>query len=360
MVKQTVGYVELEWTCPNCGNRNPGTAIKCATCGNPQPEEVQFEAGASGELLTDQAKIARAKAGPDVACPFCGTRNLATAERCKQCGGDLKEAKAREAGRTVGAYRPGVAAPIKCANCGTENVATATKCANCGAPLGKPVEPAAKPAQPAAPMPRWLIPAIVAVVAIALIACVAFFAARSAQRTTRVVEVQGVEWQRTILIQALAPVTRSAWQDELPGNADVVGCDERVRRTSPEPAPGAVEVCGTPYVQDTGTGVGEVVQDCEYQIFEPYCQYRTLAWVAAPAVVAEGSDVNPFWPQTRLGNDQREAGRQETYSVLLGGDGESYRLPIDDVQQFQDFTPGSRWTVVVNGFGDIVDIEPSQ
>lgn len=357
MAKQTVGYVELEWSCPNCGNRNPGTAIKCATCGNPQPADVQFEAGAAGELISDKDKIARAEAGPDVACPYCGTRNLSTAERCKQCSGDLKGGDKREAGRVVGAYRPGAAPPVTCGACGAQNAATATKCAKCGAPLAKPVQaPEAKPAtRPAPAMPRWLIPAII----LAVVACIAFFAAQALRRSQDVVEVQGVKWQRTVLIQALLPVTQSAWEDQLPADAEEVQCEDRLRRTSPEPEPNSVEVCGTPYIEDTGTGVGQVVQDCEYQIFEPYCDYRTLAWVAAPAVVAEGTDYNPRWPGAALSDNQREAGRQESYSVLLGGDGDSYELSVDDLEELQDFTPGSRWQIETNGFGQIVDIQPA-
>lgn len=358
MAKQTLGYVDLEWTCPNCGNRNVGTAIKCVTCGNPQPEAVEFEAGASGELLSDEEKIARAKAGPDVACPYCGTRNLATAERCKQCSGDLQGGEKREAGRVVGAYRPGAAPPVTCANCGTENPAAATKCANCGAPLGKPAPaPEAKPASPAgAAMPRWLVPAII----LLIVACIAFFAAQALRRNQDVVEVQGVQWQRRILVQALLPVTRSDWEDQLPAGAEGVQCEQRVRSTSPDPAPDAVEVCGTPYVVDTGTGVGEVVQDCEYQIYDAYCDYRTLAWVAAPVVVAEGTDYSPRWPETRLGSDQREVGREESYSVILGGDGEEYRWPVRSLEELQQYQPGSRWSIEVNGFGQITDIESAE
>ncbi|MCA9870807.1 MAG: zinc ribbon domain-containing protein [Anaerolineae bacterium] len=358
MTKQTVGYVDLEWTCPNCGNRNPGTAIKCVTCGNPQPDSVEFEAGASGELLTDEEKIARAQAGPDVACPYCGTRNLATAERCKQCGGDLQGGEQREAGRVVGAYRPGAGPPIVCDNCGSENPATATKCANCGAPLGKPVrEPEPKPAKPAGSgMPRWLIPAIIGVIVL----CIGFFAVQSLRRSQDVVEVQGVQWQRRILVEALVPVTRSDWEDQLPAGAEAVQCKQQVRRTSQNPEPNSVEVCGTPYIVDTGTGVGEVVKDCEYEVYDSYCDYRTLAWVAAPVVVASGTDYSPHWPEAVLDNDQREAGREETYSVILGGDGETYRMSVRNMEQLQEYQPGSRWRVEVNGFGNVVDIQPAR
>ncbi len=319
---------------------------------------MQFEAGASGELLTDEEKIARAQAGPDIACPYCGTRNLATAERCKQCAGELQGGEKREAGRVVGAYRPGAAPPIVCSACGTENAATATKCINCGAPLGKPArEPEVKPAKPAGrAMPRWLIPAIILVI----VACIGFFAVQSMRRSQNVVEVQGVQWQRRILVQALIPVTRTDWLDQVPSDANVTKCNGRVRSVSPDPVPNSIEVCGTPYVVDTGTGVGEVVKDCEYQVSDSWCVYEVLAWVAVPAVVAEGTDYSPRWPETRLENNQKETGREETYSVILGGDGKTYRVPVRSLEELQQYQPGSRWRVEVNGLGGVVGVEPVQ
>jgi predicted RNA-binding Zn-ribbon protein involved in translation (DUF1610 family) len=104
MTRKTVGYVELEWTCPNCGTRNRGTDKKCVACGLPQPADIAFEQQVQEELITDQAVAQQAQQGPDIHCPYCGTRNLAGAERCKQCGGDLVGGKARESGRVVGAH----------------------------------------------------------------------------------------------------------------------------------------------------------------------------------------------------------------------------------------------------------------
>jgi len=43
MSQETVGYVQLEWTCKRCGSKNPGTQKTCANCGNPMSEQDQFE-----------------------------------------------------------------------------------------------------------------------------------------------------------------------------------------------------------------------------------------------------------------------------------------------------------------------------
>src|SRR5258706_14991837 len=151
--RQTLGYIENEWTCRNCSTRNKGHLKTCENCGAPQPENVQFELGADQKFVTDQNQIKDAEGGADIHCGFCGARNPATAETCSQCGGDLKEGKAREAGRIMQAP-PASQQPktIVCKNCGTENPGSNSVCSNCGSPL-------ARVAQAAPPMPkRGIVP----------------------------------------------------------------------------------------------------------------------------------------------------------------------------------------------------------
>jgi ribosomal protein L40E len=95
MVKKTVGYVELEWVCPNCEARNRGTRKVCTSCGAAQPDDVEFIQAAEEKLITDEAELAKAKAAPDIHCGYCGARNPSTAEKCSQCGGDLAAGAAR-------------------------------------------------------------------------------------------------------------------------------------------------------------------------------------------------------------------------------------------------------------------------
>ncbi len=62
MTKETIGYVRLEWTCPNCGSKNPGPEKSCTNCGAAQPEDVSFEQPAQETLVSDEEEIARIKA----------------------------------------------------------------------------------------------------------------------------------------------------------------------------------------------------------------------------------------------------------------------------------------------------------
>lgn len=365
MVKKTVGYVDLEWSCPRCGNRNLGVNKKCSSCGAAQPQDVQFDVGApSTAMIEDEAKIQQAQSGPDIHCPYCGARNPAGTPRCKVCGGGLEGGEARQVGQVLGALPAGTAEPVTCAACGAANAASATRCESCGAVLPKPqVAPppiAAKPAQPARRLPIGLI----AVMGILLVAaCIAMALLSGGDRggggTSQLVsgQVSDTYWKRAILVQALLPVQRQGWQPEIPSGATVGNCQERLYRTLDEPAPGSVEVCGTPYVVDTGTGVGEVVQDCQYQVFEDYCTYTVMGWQAVAPIVLEGRDLSPAWPGQRLSDQQRESGRNEEYVVTFQTEQGPVRFSVPSLQRFQQFTQGSRWNLELDSRGRVVGVE---
>ena len=65
MAKESLGYVELEWTCPFCNTRNPGRAKVCRNCGAAQPKDVQFHQAGEDKIVTDQEGLEMAKGGPD-------------------------------------------------------------------------------------------------------------------------------------------------------------------------------------------------------------------------------------------------------------------------------------------------------
>ena len=137
MTKKSLGYVQLEWTCPSCQTRNPGPVKKCRSCGAPQPEDVQFEQAVQETFIEDEKLIEKAQAGPDIHCPYCGTRNPAGAVTCSNCMGDLTDAAVRDKGQVLGKHRQEAQPDVACPYCGTMNPATAVKCANCQANLQK-------------------------------------------------------------------------------------------------------------------------------------------------------------------------------------------------------------------------------
>jgi ribosomal protein L40E len=355
MVRKTLGYVHLEWTCPNCQRKNLGVQKFCNGCGAPQPEDVEFEQAAEEKFIEDEAEIARAKVGPDIHCPYCRARNPGDAKFCGECGGDLAEGVARESGRVVGAHRTGPAPEVICPACGTPNPASAQVCGQCGSSLASITEarPSAEPALGRKGLSVGIL--IGGFLICALLAFVVYLIFGRTEELTG--EVQSISWTRSISILALGPVEQQDWFDEIPSDAELGDCSLEHQSTQDEPAPNSTEVCGTEYVVDTGSGVGEVVQDCVYEVYDKWCTYTVMDWTVFDVVTQSGSDMNPFWPQVNIQEDQREGEREEKYEIVFDSDGKTYDYTTTDASEFSQYNPGSRWVLNVNALGAVVSVE---
>ncbi len=353
MPQETVGFVKLEWTCKRCGSKNVGTTKICATCGNVMSETDKFDLPAQQELIKDEKEIAAAQVGPDITCKYCGARNRGDAKVCSQCGADMKEGAARQAGQTLGAHDTTAKPDVKCPYCGEMNAATALKCQKCAGSLAKrPVDVVKPVAQPvAASGPSRLLMAAFFIFIVA--ACVFFFVMSSRTNDT-IAGVQGVQWQRTIEILGFRPVTHEAWEDQIPSGAQKGGCFEKVRSTQSNPAPNADKVCGTPYTVDQGNGTGKVVQDCEYQVKDQWCDYTRDEEVVVDTAVASGSDGNPEWPELNLPPSERAGNRAEQYLVTFSSDDKRYSYEAKTADEFAQYAIGSRWKLKINGFSAVV------
>lgn len=360
MARKQVGFVELQWKCPRCGSLNPGPKRVCGNCGAPQPKDVKFEQAPHQELIKDEAKKAEAAAGPDIHCPYCGTRNPAETKECKQCGGDLSEGALREAGQVIGAYSFSLPTTIKCPRCGTENPDTAKSCSSCGASLAQEPAPQTSVAALAASpkkTPVWVFIAIAA----AVIVCggIILLAVLSNRTKGATGVVENVRWERVIPIEAMVPVEYESWQDQIPDEAVVGACREEIRSVESEPVPNSIEVCGTPYTVDTGSGYGEVVQDCEYQVYDDICSYTVEEWRQVDTVVMSGTDQQPSWPEPVLEAGQRIGqNRSESYVIVFSSGGETYTYTTSDISLFQQAEIGEQWDLNVNTFGKLISVEP--
>jgi len=196
---------------------------------------------------------------------------------------------------------------------------------------------------------------------VGLLACagVWFLVRALGQTTTTVGTVDAAQWTYSIEMEQLGPVEHEAWHDQVPSGARLGGCTSRLRQTVDEPVPGATEVCGTPYVEDTGTGHGRVVQDCQYQVADDWCRFTVQEWISAGEEEAAGSDMNPFWPAVATSAGRRERGRVETYRVSFDADGSRPVYGPASLDEFQQFVPGSRWELEVNRMGGVVAVEPA-
>jgi ribosomal protein L40E len=348
--RRTLGFIENEWTCPNCGTRNKGSVKACENCGAPQPEDVKFELPSEHKFVKDETAVKTAQAGADIHCGFCGTRNPATADTCSQCGGDLKEGKAREAGRVMQAPPPQPKV-VKCGSCGAENPGSNSTCSNCGAALPKvqaaqaiapqPVMPTAKPAAKKKISPM-LIGAVLGFIAICCVGIYFVFG-----RTASTVEgtVTSVHWQTNVPLQEVQAVDYSNETGSPPSDAYNVSCHDESR-----------DVCEQKSI-DKGNGYSEVVEECHTET-EKYCSYTVDEWKTIQTYTLEGDNNNPVYDTPNYSSDQRLGDKSEELTVTFSTDDGTEVYSPDTVSEFQQFTIGSTWTLELNLLGGVRGVKP--
>ena len=354
MARKTLGYVQLEWTCPNCNTRNLGLKKTCENCGAPQPENVQFEQPAEQKFITDQNELQAAQAGADIHCGFCGTRNPATATVCSQCGGDLAEGKKRQAGREMGAPPTGPKT-VTCTKCGTENPGSERVCSQCGSPLPRAVgigqgtnanlastNQAQPGALPAKKKTNWLL--LGGIGAALLTCCLAVlflfvFPSASVQAT-----VTDVQWQTSVPVQEMRAVNYSNEKGSAPSGAYNVSCHEESQ-----------EVCVDKTI-DRGNGVAEVVQDCHTET-DKYCSYTVDEWSTIQTYTLDGSDLDPVYSDPSLTSDQKLGSASEELTVYFDTPKGQKTYSPGNISEFQQFRPGSTWTLKMNAMGGVLSVE---
>jgi hypothetical protein len=316
---------------------------------------VQFELPSEGKFVTDEAAINAAKEGPDIHCPFCGTRNPASAKTCSQCGGDLTDAKAREAGRLMQAP-PVFGQPkvIKCDNCGTENPGSNSVCSNCGSPLPKatvgpsnaPMSAAgSNPANLKAPKKRnWLlIGGILAALAICCVVVGAFFFFPSKTVKATVVDVH---WQTSVPVQEIRAVDYNNEAGSPPSDAYDVSCRDESH-----------DVCEQKTI-DKGNGYSEVVEDCHTET-QQYCSYTVDEWRTIQEYPLEGNNLQPVYESPNISSGQRLGDPSQDLTITFSTpNGQQETYSTGNVTEFQQFTIGSTWTLRMNALGGIVSVEP--
>jgi len=171
--------------------------------------------------------------------------------------------------------------------------------------------------------------------------------------------VQSVSWMRSITVETLLPATYQTWREEVPYDAELGRCTLRLHHTQESPAPNSREVCGTPYVQDTGSGYGQVVQDCVYEVYAEWCEYAVMEWQPVRVETLDGNDLAPRWPEPQIDGSERLGNRSEQYEIIFATDGPVYTYRTRSLDLFSRCTIGSRWILRVNQLGDVTAIDPS-
>jgi ribosomal protein L40E len=344
MAQRSKGFIELEWICPNCNTRNRGSVKTCVNCGAPQPENVQFEAPAEKKFVSDEVTS-------DIHCGFCGTRNPSIAKTCSQCGADLSEGKARQTGSEID-MSAGRLENVTCTNCGTENPGTNINCKECGAALPRPSRP--EPAIPASAVvadaaakgakkkPNWLLLGGIggALLACCIAAILLFVIPSSSVKAT----VTDVYWQTSVPVQEIRAVNYNNERGDPPSDAYNVSCQTETR-----------QVCEEKTV-DQGNGYAEVVEDCHDES-EKYCDYTLDEWTTVQTYTLDGHDLNPYYEQPNISNDQRLGDQSADYTVYFDTEKGEKTYDPGNESKFQQFQIGSTWTLKLNTLGGVVSVE---
>ena len=343
--KRTLGYIENEWTCPNCSTRNKGSLKTCANCGAPQPENVQFELGSDQKLITDADKVKAAEHGADIHCGFCGARNPADAETCSQCGGDLKEGRARESGRIMQAP-PSSPKTVTCKNCGTENPGSNSACSNCGSPLTRAVQAqtpaAALPGKKTNTRRNLLIGSgiLTCLIAICTAVVVLFVVPVASMQGT----VTGIHWQTNVPVQEIQPVHYSDEQGSPPSDARNVSCHTESK-----------QVCEQKTV-DQGNGFSKVEEVCHDENTD-YCSYTVDEWKTIQTYTLDGNDLQPVYDDPSLASGQRLGDKTQDLTVTFSTDKGEKTYSPSTVSEFQQFDIGTTWTLKMNLVGGVTSVK---
>jgi hypothetical protein len=339
MQKRSRKFVQLEWECSACHARNPGPEQSCLSCGAPQPDDVEFVLPAEAKVVRDKEMLKRARAGADIYCAFCETRNPATATTCKQCGADLSEGTRRKAGGEV--KRRVAKKTVLCSHCEAENNASNRVCVECGAPLAEKKSPhAAQAKNKSEPKRKWGLFAVLAVILLCIGGAIFFFAPSE----TVTGKVEQVHWQTMLPVQEEREEHHHDERGRPPADAYDVSC-----HTESE------EVC-TERTIDRGNGFAEVVEDCDTRE-EKYCSYTVQTWKTVETLTLSGDDYDPHYANASLSADQRLGKESAVYEVVFSVDGDLLTYETTSLKEYRSFKIGSNWTLELNRLGTIVSVE---
>jgi len=340
----TEKHYEMLWDCQFCGTEKllGKTHRFCPNCGSAQDPDARY-------FPPDDEKVAvedHQYVGRDVHCPACNSLNSASAEHCGNCGAPLEgaqKASVIEEGTWMGDQQKDDYDQSR--DVGREARERDLKAAG--------ISEGGEDSDSGGGLRLGLI--IGAVVAVLVVGGFFFLFNQTEEET---VVVTGHTWSRTISVETYQRTEDEDWEDNIPAAAYNESCRQRQRDTE-RVQDG--QTCET-VRRDNGDGTFTERQECEptYReeaVMDTWCEYDIDTWEADESITTTGSSTSPApeWGDTdfqcsgpRLGC-QREASRDETYTVLFEGDGETYRCSFPQ-DEWATFTTGSRWAMEVRQF----------
>lgn len=316
----TMGY----WDCPSCGRKKiDGPRKDCPECGAPRNENVEFYTSDDAPEVKDPELVARAKAGADWICQFCGADNPAKEELCSGCGASKDGTKKREQ---------------------------------------KLILDNPPPAKPKSGGGKKILYAVLGGLAL-LVFGVWFLFVRSSPMT---MSVQRIVWTKTLLTERLTTVVEEAWADSVPPGARVVSETTRQKTERVQNGTERVKVGK----RDLGNGMFEDVYEdrprwVERQVDAKWARYEIERWIDGQRLQnrAEGG-AEPDEPRFTPTRTERVRNRDEEVAIALqndAGKAYSYDLEIDGDaskrEKARRLKLGGKYVAMVNTVGGITKLE---
>jgi hypothetical protein len=346
---------EGAWDCPQCGRqKNRGPDKFCGGCGAPRGEDVRFYLPEDAREVTEAAELERAQAGPDWICPYCEGDNPAANAFCSGCGAARDGAVMRQ----VIEHRDAPAVPP---------------------PAPPPPQPVLSPVKSGGRLKKGC-----GIGCLGLLFLVGFFWFLGRPREATLTP-ESFQWERTVQIEALRPVTEEAWEGELPAGARILsrsrqvhhtnqvqtGTERRTRTVTEQVQTGTERVkTGT---RDLGNGYFEdvyedrpVYSDRSHQetydepvyredpVFAIKVRYEIDKWLPAREEKAAGRDRSPDWPAGKLAAHERAGTRKESYEVhFRDAKGEPCVFKTTDEAAWLRLEPGGSYRAKVRPGGEV-------
>ncbi|MBX3231155.1 MAG: hypothetical protein KIT84_37465 [Labilithrix sp.] len=309
-----IGY----WDCPSCNaKKNLGPNPTCNGCGRPRGANVPFYTDDSAPVVEDPELVARARAGADWTCKYCGADNRAGKMDCQQCGAGPDGAVRRAEQFT-------------------------------------PVAPVAAKKSSAA-----LVLGILAGLVVLVGAAVWFFFVRT---TALQVTVESAAWIKTAQIEERQTKKEEAWQDKVPDGARVVAKETKRRPKEVQDGTKKVKVGQ----KNLGNGMFEDVYEerpnmVTKDVDDTWVRYEVDTWAKKETLEKKTSDGSePPDPAAGLATGgARRVGATTNNAVfaLKGNDGKAYTFEVDASKEgaaaVKRYAVGKSYRAEVNAMGRV-------
>lgn len=363
---------EGRWDCIYCEARAvKGRHLLCPHCNRTRPAGIKFYLPENEEEIKEEFLIERANTGPDWICPFCESSNPNNAEVCQRCMAPLGEEVTEQSITRYGldeVAREGDLAAQEKAAYGDENE--------------EELEREASPAPAKRNSRQMLIVGAILVALLCICGSLAYFMFRTNETTAVVTDVR---WSRSVEVEVYETVMDEGWS--LPAGGRIIEQREEIRTYEQvqvdtelvdREVAEQVQVGETEYVcgqEDLGNGFfqdiycsdpiyetqyrTETIEEPVYEeqpVYDTYYVYEVDIWNPLRSESVSGDSLELFWPQTNLGNAEREGSRAERYATTFrSNDNQTYELELSEAEWLL-YDVGDEVTLEINGFGDVTGV----